>query len=183
MKTGVKHDTTEQPGLDCCCVGEICVVRSYVVLFLLLFHVCLLLLLLLAISVCDCSLQFSLIQIFTFFSIYIRHKVAFSTNKNSGFITTLFYQISLCSDISNERMILHGYELYYDGYLRGKITKMFVVCNNLKTHSIYIIKSSYLINEWIVISWSHTIHRYTDVICISTGIIFFTSLTGDSVKI
>jgi hypothetical protein len=46
--------------------------------------------------------------------------VAFSTNKNSGFITTLFYQISLCSDISHERMILHGYELYYDGYLRGK---------------------------------------------------------------
>ena len=147
MKTGAKHDTTEQPGLDCCWVGEICVVRSYVVLFLLLFHVCLLLLLL-AISVCDCSLQFSQIQIFTFFSVYIRHKVAFSANKNSDFITTLFYQISLCSDISNERMILHG----YDGYLRGKITKMFVVCNNLKTHSIYIIKSSYLINEWIVIS-------------------------------
>jgi hypothetical protein len=36
----------------------------------------------LAISVCDCSLQFSLIQIFTFFSVYIRHKVAFSTNNN-----------------------------------------------------------------------------------------------------
>jgi hypothetical protein len=103
MKTGAKHDTTEQAGLDCCWVGEICVVRSYVVLFLLLFHVCLLLLLL-AISVCDCSLQFSQIQIFTFFSVYIRHKVAFSTNKNSDFITTLFYQISLCSDISNERM-------------------------------------------------------------------------------
>jgi hypothetical protein len=56
MKTGAKHDTTEQPGTDGCWVGEICVVRSYVVLFLLLFHVCLLLLLLLlAISVCDCS--------------------------------------------------------------------------------------------------------------------------------